>query len=87
MTENVAVEQWIAVGDHAIAAATIPRGADRAEAVIEALVAADVRVLAIEPADEGDTVVPTDSPVVRPRPGERVVVFGPRSSLDAIRGV
>ena len=55
--------------------------------MIEALVAADVRVLAIEPADEGDTVVPTDSPVVRPRPGERVVVFGPRSSLDAIRGV
>jgi hypothetical protein len=87
MTGNVAVEEWIVVGDHAVAAATVPVDPDRAVAMIEALTAADVTVLAIEPADEVDTVVPTDSPVVRPRPGERVVVFGPRSSLDAIRGV
>ncbi|MDH3678767.1 MAG: TrkA C-terminal domain-containing protein [Acidimicrobiia bacterium] len=86
MTGNLALERWIVVGDHAIAAATIPCDADQAKEVIEALTGADVRVVAIERAGARDLVIPTNSPPTRPTPGDRVVVFGPRSSLDAIRG-
>ena len=85
-TGHVGVEQWIAVGDHAVAAATIPHDRHRAQEVIDALTAADLAILAIEPVASGATVIPTGSEDVHPGPGDRVVVFAPRSHLDAIRG-
>ncbi len=90
MTATGAVETWLVTGDRAIAAAVIPSEPARAERTIAVLTAPDVQVLSVEPSGPGPTTFPSQAfpsemPSVELHPGERVVVFGPKRTLDDLR--
>jgi len=53
--------------------------------VLEALVTPEVKILAIEQPASGVVRLPDGAPPAEPRPGERVVMFGPQQAFDALR--
>ncbi len=84
------VETWLEMDDRAIAATVIPSEPARAERTIAVLTAPEVQVLAVEPPGPGPATfpslaVPSETPSVELHPGERVVVFGPKRTLDDLR--
>lgn len=85
MTGNVAVEQWIVVGDHVVAAVTIPQDDNSARELAAALTDADLSILAIDSLAAGTVVVSANTTPAPPSAGDRVVVFGPYEAVDAIR--
>ena len=78
-------ETWVTVGDHVIATVLVPLDPERAEPMIAALNKLDVKILAVEPAERGQPMFPDASTTVVPRPGERVVAFGPEQAFESVR--
>ena len=78
-------ETWVVVGDRVIAEVLIPKDPERSEPMIATLNDPGVRILAVEPAEPGQPTFPDDSQLVVPRPGDRVVTFGPAQVLDSAR--
>jgi len=78
-------ETWVVVGDHVIAAVLIPEDPERSEPMIATLNDPVVRVLGVEPAERGQPTYPDESQLVTPRPGDRVVAFGPEQTFASMR--
>jgi hypothetical protein len=78
-------ETWVVVGDRVIAAVLIPKDPERAEPMIATLNDPGVMVLAVEPAETGQPTFPDESQIVVPRPGNRVVAFGPEQAFESMR--
>jgi hypothetical protein len=78
-------ETWVVVGDRVIAAVRIPKDPERSAPVIATLSDPGVRILAVEPAEPGRPSFPDESQLVVPRPGDRVVAFGPEEAFEPLR--
>lgn len=76
MTNTNAFESWTVIGDQAIATMILPAEPSTA------LDAPGIRVLAVH-STEVDKVM--DGEDYRPRPGDRIVVFGPRDAIERLR--
>jgi hypothetical protein len=78
-------ETWVVVGDRVIAAVLIPKDPQRSESMIATLSDPGIRILAVEPAEPGEPTFPDESRLVVPRPGDRVVAFGPETAFESVR--
>jgi hypothetical protein len=78
-------ETWVVVGDRVIAAVLIPKEPERSEPMIATLNDPSVRISAVEPAEPGQPTFPDETQVVAPRPGDRVVAFGPMQAFESVR--
>ena len=78
-------ETWVVIGDRVIAAVQIPKDPERSEPMIATLSDPGVRILAVEPAEPGQPTFPDESQLVVPRPGDRVVAFGPEQAFERVR--
>lgn len=90
MITTGAIETWLVTGDRAIAATVIPSEPLRAERTIAVLTQPDVQVLAVEPSGPRpptfpSPAFPSERPSVDLHPGERVIVFGPKRTLEDLR--
>ena len=84
MLDDGTFETWIVVGDHAVGELIVPSEETRAAATIATSAAADLRVLAVDHGEPGQTTFPDDGRAADAAPGDRVVVFGPRRDLDSL---
>ncbi len=85
-TRMHAYETWTLIGDQAIATLTIPDDEARSSGVLAAVDAAEVTMLAVTSAGQRHTVyLASGSYQERPGPGDRIVVFGPRHTLEPLR--
>ena len=78
-------ETWVVVGDRVIAALLIPKDPERSEPMIATLNDPGVRVLAVEPGEPGQPTFPDEAQPVVPRPGDRVIAFGPEQAFESVR--
>lgn len=78
-------ETWIVVGDRVVASVLIPKDHERSESMIAALIDPTVTILAVESPDPGQPAVPGEPQGAAPRPGDRVVAFGPASAFRSAR--
>ena len=78
-------ETWVVVGDRVVAAMLIPVDPTRSERIIATLNDPSISILAVEPAEPGDPIFPSETQLVDPRPGDRVVAFGPKQALESMR--
>ncbi len=78
-------ETWVVVGDRVIAAVLIPKDPERSEPMIATLNDPGITILAVEPAEPGQPRFPDESQLVAPRPGDRVIAFGPERAIESVR--
>ncbi|MEZ5382548.1 MAG: hypothetical protein R2754_12240 [Microthrixaceae bacterium] len=78
-------ETWVVVGDRVIAAMLMPQDVERSGPMAATLNEPGVRILALEPAGPGQPTFPDASQAVVPRPGDRVVAFGPKQVFESVR--
>jgi hypothetical protein len=78
-------ETWIVVGDHAVAALIVPVDTPMAERVFSVLASDDIDLLAIEHEGEFGAAISDEPDPADAAPGDRLVVFGPRTSLETLQ--
>jgi len=77
-------ETWIVVGDHAVAALIVPVDAAMSERVLAILASDDIDLLAIEHGGKFGAPISDEPDPADAAPGDRLVVFGPRTSLETL---